>query len=72
MEGFETVFHRVPMLSLGNAFSEEEVGDFFRRVSQGLETEDVTFAAEPKLDGVAISLLRLGVSFCACLCPWQL
>ena len=56
MEGFETVFHRVPMLSLGNAFSDEEVGDFYRRVSQGLESEEITFAAEPKLDGVAISL----------------
>lgn len=56
MEGFESVRHRVPMLSLGNAFSEQEVADFFRRVSQGLEREDITFAAEPKLDGVAISL----------------
>lgn len=56
MEGFETVYHRVPMLSLGNAFSDEEVGDFYRRVSQGLESDDIVFAAEPKLDGVAISL----------------
>jgi len=56
MEGFETVAHRVPMLSLGNAFSAEEVADFYRRVSQGLERDDITFAAEPKLDGVAISL----------------
>jgi DNA ligase (NAD+) len=56
LDGFETVQHRVPMLSLGNAFSDEEVGDFCRRVSQGLEREDIVFAAEPKLDGVAISL----------------
>lgn len=56
MEGFKTVSHRVPMLSLGNAFSDEEVTDFYRRVSQGLESEDISFAAEPKLDGVAISL----------------
>jgi DNA ligase (NAD+) len=60
MEGFETVRHRIPMLSLGNAFSDEEVADFHRRVSQGLEREDITFAAEPKLDGVAISLTYLG------------
>ena len=60
MEGFETVSHRVPMLSLGNAFSEEEVADFHRRVSQGLERQDITFAAEPKLDGVAISLTYVG------------
>jgi DNA ligase (NAD+) len=56
MEGFETVSHRVPMLSLGNAFSEQEVADFHRRVTQGLESEDIVFTAEPKLDGVAISL----------------
>ncbi|MGB5486452.1 MAG: NAD-dependent DNA ligase LigA, partial [Lysobacterales bacterium] len=55
-EGFRTVRHRVPMLSLGNAFSDEEVADFHRRVEQGLERGDIIFAAEPKLDGVAISL----------------
>jgi DNA ligase (NAD+) len=60
MEGFETIRHRVPMLSLGNAFSDEEVADFYRRVSQGLEREDISFAAEPKLDGVAISLTYVG------------
>ena len=36
MAGFETVFHRVSMLSLSNAFSDEEVADFYRRVSQYL------------------------------------
>ncbi len=56
MEGFKTVRHRIPMLSLGNAFSEEESADFCRRVAQGLEREDIVYAAEPKLDGVAISL----------------
>lgn len=60
MEGFVPVQHRVPMLSLGNAFSKEEVTDFFRRVSRGLEREDIIFAAEPKLDGVAISLTYIG------------
>jgi len=60
MDGFETVRHRVPMLSLANAFSDEEVADFYRRVSQGLERDDVSFAAEPKLDGVAISLTYVG------------
>lgn len=60
MDGFETVQHRVPMLSLGNAFSDAEVADFHRRVSQGLERDDITYAAEPKLDGVAISLTYLG------------
>jgi DNA ligase (NAD+) len=60
MEGFATVRHRVAMLSLGNAFSDDEVGDFYRRVSQGLERDDIVFAAEPKLDGVAISLSYVG------------
>ena len=60
MDGFETVLHRVPMLSLGNAFSDDEVADFQRRVTQGLERDDITFAAEPKLDGVAISLTYTG------------
>jgi DNA ligase (NAD+) len=60
MDGFETVQHRVPMLSLGNAFSDVEVADFYRRVSQGLERDDIVFAAEPKLDGVAISLTYVG------------
>jgi len=60
MDGFETIHHRVRMLSLGNAFSDEEVADFHRRVTQGLEREDITFAAEPKLDGVAISLTYIG------------
>lgn len=56
MAGFDEIQHRIPMLSLGNAFSEDEVGDFFRRLAKGLEREDIVFAAEPKLDGVAISL----------------
>jgi DNA ligase (NAD+) len=56
MEGFAAVRHRVPMLSLANAFSDDEVADFQRRLAQGLERRDISFAAEPKLDGVAISL----------------
>jgi len=59
MEGFEEIRHRVPMLSLANAFADEEVADFYRRVSEGLERDPIVFAAEPKLDGVAISLSYL-------------
>jgi len=44
------------MLSLGNAFSEEDVQDFDRRIRERLETEEVEYTAEPKLDGLAISL----------------
>lgn len=58
---FGTVEHRLPMLSLDNAFSEAELRDFHRRVSDrldlGEEAEDLEYAAEPKLDGAAVSLL---------------
>jgi DNA ligase (NAD+) len=53
---FAAVAHAVPMLSLGNAFSEEELLDFHRRVCERLEREDVEYCAETKLDGLAISL----------------
>ncbi len=55
-EGFEEVRHRTPMLSLANAFSAEEIQQFHERVIKGLETGHVSYVAEPKLDGVAISL----------------
>ncbi|MGV8944229.1 DNA ligase LigA-related protein, partial [Thermomonas sp.] len=53
---FEQVAHAVPMLSLSNAFSDEEVADFVARIQK--ETGDATpvFSVEPKLDGLAISL----------------
>ena len=56
LEGFEEVRHRTPMLSLANAFSEEEIRQFHQRVIKGLETDHADYVAEPKLDGVAISL----------------
>jgi DNA ligase (NAD+) len=57
LEGFVTVRHETPMLSLANAFSAEEIEQFHDRVIRGLETASVDYVAEPKLDGVAISLL---------------
>ncbi|MEM7206831.1 MAG: NAD-dependent DNA ligase LigA [Pseudomonadota bacterium] len=58
LEGFETVTHSVPMLSLGNAFSDDDVHDFDRRVRERLEREDehVDYVGEVKLDGLAVSL----------------
>ncbi|MBN8262224.1 MAG: NAD-dependent DNA ligase LigA [Xanthomonadales bacterium] len=53
---FAQVAHALPMLSLGNAFSDGEVADFVRRIRERLEREDLVFSAEPKLDGLAISL----------------
>jgi DNA ligase (NAD+) len=54
---FAQVRHRVPMLSLDNAFAREDVIAFDRRVRERLETErEITYACEPKLDGLAVSL----------------
>jgi DNA ligase (NAD+) len=53
---FAEVRHAVPMLSLGNAFSDEEVQDFVRRIGERLRRSTLHFSAEPKLDGLAISL----------------
>lgn len=56
--GFEPVQHRVPMLSLDNAFSDDDMAAFIRRLQDRLNrTEDLSFACEPKLDGIAVSLL---------------
>jgi DNA ligase (NAD+) len=58
---FGAVRHRVPMLSLGNAFTDEQVGDFDRRVRERLGAAgDVDYTAEPKLDGLAVTLTYEG------------
>lgn len=51
-EGFSEVVHRVPMLSLGNSFEDEDIASFQRQVAPVTE-----FVAEPKIDGLALSLL---------------
>lgn len=58
-EGFPEVRHAVAMLSLDNAFDEQEVRAFARRVAERLETSDaeIDFCCEPKLDGLAVSLV---------------
>ncbi|OWP48306.1 NAD-dependent DNA ligase LigA [Pseudomonas nitroreducens] len=65
---FGEVRHEVPMLSLGNAFEEQDLNDFDRRVREGLADQlpagdllgggaEVEYSCEPKLDGLAVSLL---------------
>ena len=54
--GFASVQHAVPMLSLSNAFSDDEVRDFVRRIEEKLDRSEPRFSAEAKLDGVAVSL----------------
>lgn len=57
LEEFKQITHRTPMQSLDNTYSEEEVGEFYRRVKKLLPGEDIPFVIEPKVDGVAVSLL---------------
>src|SRR5713101_3690001 len=57
--GFAKVRHAVPMLSLGNAFADEDVVDFVERIRRflGLEADEkLVFVAEPKIDGLSCSL----------------
>ncbi|MBK1629222.1 DNA ligase (NAD(+)) LigA [Thiohalocapsa halophila] len=56
-ERFAEARHRVPMLSLGNARNDADVQDFDRRIRKDLGVDAVAYVAEPKLDGLAISLL---------------
>jgi len=55
-EGFQTVQHARPMLSLDNAFSYDQLRDFDRRVRQGSGREEIEYIAEHKFDGLSISL----------------
>ena len=55
-KSFTSVKHQYPMLSLGNTYSEEELHDFDKRVSKGLEEAPYEYFCELKFDGVAISL----------------
>lgn len=54
---FAAIEHSIPMLSFGNAFNEEDLRDFDRRVRSLLDTDEVTYVAEPKLDGLAVELV---------------
>ena len=58
LSAFGEVRHALPMLSLANVFNEEELHGFDKRIHERLKTDDIIeYVAEPKLDGLAISLL---------------
>jgi DNA ligase (NAD+) len=62
-DSFAEVTHRVPMLSLANAFDDEDVIAFDRRCREGLEAEAVEYACELKFDGLAVTLAYEGGIF---------
>ena len=59
LDDFDTVIHKIPMLSLDNAFNSQQLLDFVKRVSDGLgiDEKSIEFCAEPKLDGLAVSII---------------
>lgn len=57
LDAFEQRPHLLPMLSIDDLFAEEEVGEFFKRLQKGLGLETIPLTVEPKIDGVACSLV---------------
>ncbi|MFL6528623.1 MAG: NAD-dependent DNA ligase LigA [Chthoniobacterales bacterium] len=56
-KGFRQITHRAPMLSLDNTYSEEELVNFYGRIQKLLPNQEIPVVVEPKVDGVAVSLL---------------
>jgi len=54
---FDTIRHRLPMLSLGNAMNDGELTSFHERSKKTLEMDSIIYAAEPKLDGLGVELV---------------
>jgi len=57
LQAFAQIQHRVPMLSLDNTYSEDEVANFYKRMTRLLPDEKIPVVIEPKVDGVAVSVL---------------
>ncbi|RPG61592.1 MAG: NAD-dependent DNA ligase LigA [Flavobacteriaceae bacterium TMED238] len=65
-KNFQKVKHKVPMLSLGNAFSEEDIKNFEKKIINFLslnETNKIEYSAEPKIDGISASLIYINGDF---------
>ena len=59
LDGFNQIKHEIPMLSLGNVFSEPELIEFDNRLLDLAELTEIHYSAEPKLDGLAVSIVYL-------------
>jgi len=57
LQAFAQIQHRVPMLSLDNTYSEDEVANFYQRITRLLPDEKIPVVIEPKVDGVAVSVM---------------
>jgi len=57
LQAFAQIEHRVPMLSLDNSYSEDEIANFYKRITRLLPDERIPVVIEPKVDGVAVSLM---------------
>jgi len=57
LQAFAQIQHRVPMLSLDNTYSEDEVANFYKRITRLLPDEEIPVVIEPKVDGVAVSVM---------------
>ncbi|MEC9475114.1 MAG: NAD-dependent DNA ligase LigA [Candidatus Neomarinimicrobiota bacterium] len=58
IDAFESIDHRVPMLSLENAMDSDELISYYNRTKKGLgDVSDIDFIAEPKLDGIGVELV---------------
>src|SRR5262249_39523144 len=57
LEAFAQIQHRAPMLSLDNTYSEDEVANFYKRITRLLPDEKIPVVIEPKVDGVAVSVM---------------
>jgi DNA ligase (NAD+) len=57
LEAFAQIQHRLPMLSLDNTYSEDEVTNFYKRITRLLPDENIPVVIEPKVDGVAVSVM---------------
>jgi DNA ligase (NAD+) len=59
LDGFKQIKHETPMLSLGNVFSQQELMDFNQRLVESAEVGQIEYSAEPKLDGLAVSIVYI-------------